>query len=510
MLVCFMFPKAVGLTEGQWPMTLALLVGTFVFLLKLLVTEYTVYEWLANLFLLLISGFIYWHNGHVEAYFAVCMLVGMKKVDKEKALKVVAFIWIPMFVLMVAQALLGGFQGFMGRAGKVGQNNAYIRYSLGYTHPNVLQITVLVICMLLIYLIKAEGKKLIGLVTLLMCFNLYFFAYSVSMTGIICVTFLLVLTLFLKLRKKLYVGEKAVYYFGTLLVVFLPIVIPPFLQGKMKDIFFVLTNRRFVYLQEIYKLFPPSLMGTSTNNVSVATEGLNVYEKGYNVDSSFAYMLIYHGILLFLLFFVGFAVTLYQAYKKDERETMAVFATSALVGMQEQFLGNLSMKNFLWIFMGDYFYNQLPQRFEKSADKTQNSIMLRRISPLRPVVSWMEKNPVQEWVTGIIDFFLEELHLQGLKKKDGIIVLCGALAGTAILLIGYFVVGRKTSYPEYLAAQFVGTHEEAARDMTKALQVEHYRALLSCVVWGCFGSWLVWQMTKWFSLFKNRKGKNKL
>lgn len=496
MLICFMCPKAIGLTEGQWPFEFALIIGFCVFGVKLLVTEYSLYEWGMNLFLLVAGGYVFWHNGHLEVLVASTMLIGMKGMDKQRVIKTISYIWIPLFSIMVVQAVLGGYQGWVARAGKEGRDNFYLRYSLGYTHPNVLHMTYLLICMLLIALIKVRGKKLIILSSLLMLGNLYIFAYSVSMTGIITVTFLICLNCYLGMRKKNYMLEKVVLYIGTVCIIVSPIVVPPLLRGKWIDIFRILTNRRFPYLQEIYKYFPPTLFGTSVNNISVATAGLNEYEMGFNVDSSFAYIWLYHGCILFGLFVVGFAMALLFANQDREKEEISIFAAAALAGTQEQFLGNLSMKNILWIYIGDAFYNRLHVII---AEKCETSELYRR---------WIKEVAIFGALSKKIILLIEERNLMlkhwNVKKMKFEVfwnrenrrrILITASIVFAITLIVYSSLGKISSF---MYAFF----EESGSAFENALKIEKMRAYLSCLVLSIlasFGGWYFFAYVRYVS-----------
>lgn len=364
-LIITMGAKGIGLTEGQRVFTLCLITGYFCFLLKLLFTEYSLKEWCVNIVLLLIAGLIRKSSGETAALAAVCMVIGMKDVSLTRVMKLTLGIWGSTFLFSVLRGVLGMGDGVVVVHSKLGLGPV-IRYSLGYTHPNVLHVTYFVVVMLLIYSLKVTGKRLWVLAGLLFLGNLYIFLYSVSYTGIIIVTFYLCMSLYLDARKRLSYVEKILIQCIAPFCVIFPIAGPLLITGRAFDFFNRLLSTRFQLVYYFFHTFRLSLFGTRTVTPS---------DAHLTLDSSFAYLLMYYGVIAFVLFVTIFLMTIYRSVKNDRRKDLAVLVSTALSAVTEQFLFNLSFKNISLYFVGDFVYNNLLTGKEESTWNKRKAIL---------------------------------------------------------------------------------------------------------------------------------------
>ena len=344
--------KAIGLSEGQWPFSVALAIGTLIFAMKFLITKWNVTEWIVNVILLIVGAFIYFNNGHFEVLAALFVAIGIKGVPIKRAVKVVLAIWGTLFAFTVVRALLGFYPGVINTQTKLGMDFGIIRYSLGFTHPNVLHMTYLIIVLLVLYCSERKGKKFLLEVLLLFVGNLYIFLYSVSYTGFITVCFCLGLFLLLSVIKRPMNGVITV---AGLVFVFACILFPILGSYLLSENLFSLAdkviNGRMTLVNKTFTMFKPQLLGSK----------IDLNEYGLNLDCSYAYMLFYHGILCFVIFVISFSMTLFSALKRGDKKCAGLLIGLALAGVTEQFMGNLSFKNIGLLFIGDFCFNHFFQ-----------------------------------------------------------------------------------------------------------------------------------------------------
>ena len=377
MILCFMGSKAVGLTEGQWPLTVALIVGFSLFLIKLLITEFNIIEWISNIALIALGLAIYHINGHLELIAAVALMIGIKNVPLERTIKVALSVWGILFCITVVRALLGIYPGYIGTQTKFGFSAGIIRYSLGFTHPNVLHITYLIIVLMILYLFKGERKKLYAVSSLLFIGNMYIFLYSVSYTGVLVVTVCLALNLIFDGNHKY---NKFLFIMSVLLIIIafaLPIIGYFILSDQALTFVNRFVNQRIEMAGRVFEKYGITLLG----------QNADIHKDGLNLDSSFAYILYYHGAIAYFGYLVAYVATLLNMIKNKNHKGISLLIGIGLAGITEQFAGNLSFKNISLLFLGDYIYNVL---FSKvSTEKYKFSIIKKSFKAYN--IDWLKK-----------------------------------------------------------------------------------------------------------------------
>lgn len=355
-LLLTMGAKGIGWTGGQKPFTVCLAAAYLCFFIKLLMTDYSLKEWCLNAALLLMAAAIWKSSKETAALAAVCMVIGMKGVPIRRVMKVTLGIWGPTFLFSVLRGVLGLGDGVVVVHSRLGLG-PIIRYSLGYTHPNVLHVTYFVVVMLLLYVFPMRGKRLWAACGLLFLGNLYIFLYSMSYTGVIIVTFHLCLNLYFDLRRTPSGAEKILLQCMAPFCIFFPIVGPLMLKGRIFNFFNKLLSTRFELVYFYFHEFRVSWFGTDT-----------AYETQAHLtlDSSFAYLLMYYGIVAFVLLVTTYLLAIHREIKNGRLGGAGILLSTALAGVTEQFLFNLSFKNISLFFVGDYVYNNLLEKGDGS------------------------------------------------------------------------------------------------------------------------------------------------
>lgn len=341
--------KGVGLDRGSRLFTLCMMMSLCCLAVKLCLSKHTLKEWFVMISLVMMGGVIYRNSGEESAFWAMLVIIGMKNISLKRLMSVCAGIWSVTFAFSVTAGILRIRDGVVVVHDKLGLG-PIIRWSLGYTHPNVFHVSYFILAALLIYVFGWHGKKLWKASTLLFIGNLLVFLYSISYTGILIVTGYLILNIYLDYRKKLYLPECILFTAAAGFLILFPIVGPLWLEGHKHSLFMFfneLLSYRFELVYNIFHENPVSLFGTDT-----------VYTGNGHVtlDSSFAYLLMYYGTAGFVLFVAGFLYLVYCFGRTNRKKELAITLTIIVAGVTEQFLFNLSFKNLLFFFLGEALF----------------------------------------------------------------------------------------------------------------------------------------------------------
>lgn len=361
--------KGVGLDSGQRLFQLCALVSLTCFAIKLCLTRHTLKEWL-TIALLVLLGIVMRHSsGKDEALWAMLILAGMKNVPLKRLMKLCAAIWGVTFTCSVVTGILHIRDGVVVVHEKLGLG-PIVRWSWGYTHPNVLHVSYFIFVVLLLYVFAWRGKKLWKVSALLFAGNFFVFLYSVSYTGVLIVSGYLVLNLYLDCRKRLYLPESVLFTVAAALLILFPIVGPLWLEGHNHRLFMFLNellSYRFELVYNIFHEHPVSAFGTNT----VFTGNGRV-----TLDSSFAYLLMYYGVAGFTLFVAGFLYLVYHFGRTNRKKELAITLAIILAGVTEQFLFNLSFKNLLFFFLGEALFTDILRTGKKEGLWNRTFVLL--------------------------------------------------------------------------------------------------------------------------------------
>ncbi len=348
--------KGVGLDYGQKLFTLCICFSLLCLAGKLWLTKHTAKEWLVMLLLVLLGVGIYLKSGEQAALAAMLVIIGMKNVPLDRLFKVCLGIWGMTFALSCTLGILHIRDGVVVVHQKLGLG-PLIRWSLGYTHPNVLHVSYFVLASLLLYAGDYHGKKLWRATTLLFVGNILVFLYSVSYTGVLIMTGYLALNVYLDMRKSLSRPEKFLLQCILPFCVLFPLIGPFVTSGKVFDFFNKLLSTRFELVKNFFTNFTPSLLGTRAHFDTTAH---------LTLDSSFAYLLMYYGIIAFVIFVAGYFFVVRKLIKEMKNKELAIMIAIIVAGVTEQFLFNLSFKNLSFFFLGEYFFEYM----QKAGNRT--------------------------------------------------------------------------------------------------------------------------------------------
>lgn len=376
------FAKGIGLYDGQGEYKIFLVLAFLCIVVKMCVTGHSDIEWLIILSLLILAAVIYRVSGEKGVLICVVMIVAMKNVSVKNVFQMGLVIWS----LSMGGRFLLSLLSLERVETAVQTKNILgdvLRYFMGFSHPNVLHISYLVLTALIIYCIwdNYNWRHLLGLAL----GNLFLFFYSYSFTGALGVMLYILLSYYVKRVKIGRFQYFLVSLFFPFYIVF-SIVFPVVLQGKyfkFADSFF---NNRINFARHFLTIENMSFLGNKAADITTDI---------ITMDNSLVMALVIYGVPVFLLICVGYIGTICAYIKKQKNMELAMICCFFIAGITEPFLFNTSFKNLTLLFVGEQFFLFLADKFP---DKKQIAILSKYnvsiqmpVKYLRQVEIWIRK-----------------------------------------------------------------------------------------------------------------------
>ncbi|MDE7246946.1 MAG: hypothetical protein K2N43_03580 [Lachnospiraceae bacterium] len=342
--------KGLGFYEGQKVFILLTMVAFLFGILKLLVTPYTKRQIVTQILLSGLAVVVYARSRELAILFLAFTILGMKGISVKKTLHIALWVWASCAVVLSVFSFFRLEHTVYRVHAKMGLGHIF-RWSLGFTHPNILHITYLMLCALLILELE-EGYGFKQYI-LLMLGNLLVFFYSISYTGFGIVAVLLTGCLYVKFRPKFCLLEKAVANLVLPVCLILSFVLPFYLydneiSGRVQQLNFML-NTRIWLAEQFLRGGYGSLFGRDVSQI---------VSSSMTLDNSYVWCYIHFGLIPTAIILAGyFALQFYESYKQRTRE-LVILACFLGAGWTEQLLFNTSFKNITLLFLGALLFSQ--------------------------------------------------------------------------------------------------------------------------------------------------------
>ncbi len=348
--------KAVGLYEGQLAYNVCLLIGAAFFGVKMLLTKYSVAEYLAIILLLALGSVIYLSSGEKSLLIFLTMMLGMKGVSVYRVFKTGAIIWVSIFVGMYVLSVIGVIPETAYTIDRYGWP-PILRHTLGYPHPNTLHITYFILTIFVLYSCKKLSRKYVtAIAVILMLGNGYVFMYSLSRNGFYITILYILIQLYFLWRKTFSGFEKAVIYAIFPFCAIIPLAIPFILTGDAYENVNRIFAGRLIMTRHFLTYEPLKLFGI---------ESVPIPEPHFVIDSSYVYLIFRLGIVAYVLYFVAMIFQIRHLVKEEMRAELAVVLALTIGGVNETYLFNQSYKNLIFIFLGSLFYISIKSPLKK-------------------------------------------------------------------------------------------------------------------------------------------------
>lgn len=346
--------KGFGLYDGQKLFLLLVMPALFCGLLKILITPYTRWQWVIVAVLLLMTVLVYYQSREKGILFVMFTILGMKNISLKKVMHAGLWIW------SLCAAALSIFSFFrlehtiyrIDR--KMGLGHVF-RWSLGFTHPNILHITYFALCAFIIY--ELAERFCLKHFVLLMLGNVLVFFYSISFTGFGITTIFLVGELYVWFRPKFCLLEKAAVCLVLPACILFSFLLPWIYAAQtaaqqlspwLEKLNLALNTR--IKLASQY--MAPEYM--SPFGAEVALQRLPYG----SIDSSYMWCCINYGLIPFLLFMAAYMVLMADVCRKQKTREAVMVVCFLIAGFTEQLLFNTSFKNITLLFLGELLYRQ--------------------------------------------------------------------------------------------------------------------------------------------------------
>ncbi|MDO4332421.1 MAG: hypothetical protein Q4C58_06985 [Eubacteriales bacterium] len=338
-----LFAKGIGLYDGQGIFKVFLLLAFLCWFGKMLISSHTVME--DGIIALLVAiGLLVWHfSGEKAALISVLVVTGMKDVSVKRVFQTGLVVWTACFAGTICLALTGVIEPLMLVHNKAGMGFV-IRNSLGYTHPNVLHISFVILISFWFYFYAKSKKGTLAATALAFVGNIYIFLYSLSYTGFIVTTAYLILLTYFSLRSERTKAENVIIQCLMPLCVLTSLLAPHLLKGRIFELADKLVNTRFTLTRR----------ALIVSNLSLFGKRIDIGEG--SVDCSYVYCLLYYGIILFGIFMIGYFLLIRHLLKENRTRELALVLGLVAAGFTEPFQFNFSFKNLILPFLGEYLF----------------------------------------------------------------------------------------------------------------------------------------------------------
>lgn len=340
--------KGFGFYEGQKIFTLLIIPAFLCALLKIFLSTYTRRQWIMQIVLLLSAVLVYYQSREIGIFFIMFMILGMKNISIRKVFHVGAWVWSVCAILLCIASFTRLEHTIYRVHEKMGMGHIF-RWSLGFTHPNILHITYFVLCALFLYEL-AERYRFRHFL-LLMLGNVLVFFYSVSFTGFGIVILLLVGGLYVKIRPDFCFLEKAVVNLVLPLCMIFSFVLPgilfnPRYAAWVQKLNFLLNTRLWLANQ----FLTPECMSLFGLKMSDLEQG------SLAIDNSYIWGFINYGIIPFALLMLAYLAVVADYSRKQKTRELVIIVCFLGAGFTEQLLFNTSFKNVTLLFIGELLF----------------------------------------------------------------------------------------------------------------------------------------------------------
>ena len=353
--------KGMGLTVGKL-FSLLLIVAMFVAALKVLSGKYNAVQKIIIICLCTLALICWRHSNDMSVFFCIPLVISMKDVDKHHVFKIGAVVWPFAFLLQISSQLLNIRQRDFVIHSKFGLGYV-IRWALGYSHPNVLQIAYTVIVFYLFYGLRHDDQKQIvhdhnfrNSLLLSLVGAIYIFLYSFSTTGLLLYLIFIVILCILEIKRR--AGRKRDYLENGILFLVFPVCIFLSVLGPL-----ILTGRAFNIVNKIVNT-RLSLSRTYLTEFGITLFGrdFSFMPAGITLDCSYMYLLMHDGVIAFGIMTVGYLLLMRDTIKAkpsfENSVEIAILISVAFTAMSEPFAFNTSFKNVTLLFLGSDLYRR--------------------------------------------------------------------------------------------------------------------------------------------------------
>lgn len=468
--------KGLGFYDGQPFFKICLLISVMAWAAKMWLTEYTKRELISVILLVGLGGIIYLISGEKGAVLYIFMITGLKNVPIKRVFTIGATVFTVSFLGFTWLNALHLVEGPFKVHEKLGLG-MIIRWGLGQSHPNVLHISFLIFVMFFVYLLgdKYDWKKAL----LFMIGNVIIYLYSVSSTGIIAVSFYLLLSLYWRYRKRLNVVEQVLIQMVLPVCILYSLLAPVLLRGRLFDIVNNVTNTRLILAKRFLTENRITLFGVKLSEIITSQ---------LTMDNSYVFAFVTYGVILFVIAMGAYLFLIHRYCKMQKGKELCVILTCLVAGIMEPFLFNTSYKNISFLFMKDLLFEEnkeatirMPLAFHRKYAISMEKLYSVTVK-YKKVFEQRKKCFIVVFIIGVL---AGSLGYQLLKEEPQRILVPESSCDVAViqrtrdsLETAYITSEDDTPFPTDQAIGFINADERMIIYSGGIVKMEHIRGLV--------------------------------
>jgi hypothetical protein len=327
--------KSFGIDDGSPFYPLLFVCTMFLFLMKIATTEHSVFEYTWMLLILLLSFAVYIHTGEKGLLLCCAMMLGMKNVNTEKVFRYGMIVLGILFAVNVFLSVFGLKRELIYNTERTGLFSSF-RHSLGYSHPNTLQLNCLVFSMLVLYLLgKKSIQTILRISIILLMWAFYIFLYSGSRTALAVNIFYFLFNLLLLYKKRIGMVWKVLIQMiypicagGTVLLAF-------YIPQNIFDGIVLHSGTVGVRLKVARYFFGQIPLTVFGSRITVSDQSM-----GFGIDMAYPYLFLELGVVVFVLFGILYISFIHFCLRKNMMPELSLTISIILTGILEPFLFN--------------------------------------------------------------------------------------------------------------------------------------------------------------------------
>lgn len=471
--------KGLGFYEGQAVFKLLVIPAFLCVLIKIFITPYTKRQWVIQLALLSLTALIYYEARSLGIFFVMFTILGMKNISVKKVFRLGLYTWSACAVVLSSFSFFRLEHTIYRVHPKMGLGHIF-RWSLGFTHPNILHITYFVLCAYIIYeLADNYGFKHFAI---LMLGNLLVFVYSISYTGFGITALLLAGGIYVNIRPRFSLIEKIAANLLLPIFIVVSFVLPLMFHMRwVRKINDILGSR--IVLAKVF-LVPEyiSLFGVKT---------ADVVRDSITMDSSYIWGFINYGGIPFALLMSAYLVLVADYSRRQKTRELMITICFLGAGFTEQLLFNTSFKNITLIFLGELLFRQKEGAREYCLIPALQREIELPLPELRITLPKLKKCFVYVFAGGIIAAILCALLR---TEPGGYIVPRAYTDGYSKESSIYLESGVVSDYDGYVIMNYQNPDTPMQVVNGNAIWLETLRYYLGSIVIGGFAGYLVCAM----------------
>lgn len=342
--------RVLGFIEGETVYNIIFVVSMLLFLVKLVLTDYSILEYLLIMLFMLTALIVYRNTGEKGLILNFSLMLGLKGVSQKKVIRfaflITAFGMMVMFFLSTT-GLISDLYYYQDRG-----HIKDFRHALGYSHPNSAQDWVVLLIFLFMMLVGRSSVRAVLRASLLsFLFSTFIYFYTGSRTGWIITAFYLLLNFVLVSRRHL--GKIS----GFLCIAEYPVLVAASIAVPLLD----QTNLFALLLEKGNTLGARASIASfrwQTNGIHLFGNRFDYSEMLYGVDISYLYLLLNLGIIPLVLISILYIGTIWDQVRSQRFEELGVTVSLLIMGMTDPLLFNMSTKNVIMIFAGTWMFRK--------------------------------------------------------------------------------------------------------------------------------------------------------